>query len=575
MSSARPEPVPAPRDAPWPLREALEQAGGDGERAAAYLGLARHYRDHSLPLALPLAQAALDWALAAGEQDGAVEALVALAYIQTGQGQQEQAFGHLTLALDLAHEHGLEHLEAQVRNARAVARLIAGDLPGARRDLTDSLRMAQEGGHLLDVLNAHVNLGYLNNLAGQYADALHQLNLLEELLSAQTQGEGADESLRPLWLYVFENRAHIHLNLARRARAQGRHEAEREARARSAEYLKAAREALHTHPDRLIALTTATHAARLALLADNPEEAWEHAQAALGHHAELGQQAYLDAHLVVAEVCEARSEPERAHEHYRAALDSARGQGRHRDTQDVLQRVARLHESQGHLEAALATYREAVESVQGTLSLLAHIQQRNSDLTRELRQARAEATTWQESVRLAETQARQDALTGLLNRRGLDDALLRLERGGGPLLLALFDIDHFKHVNDRHSHAAGDAALRAVARCLCDQAPDGAFLARYGGEEFLLVVPDLPPAPGAVIEGLRAAVEAHDWSGALPELALTISAGYTVAPERHGEALRQALAQADDHLYQAKRSGRNRVHPPVSGGVEPSKGLTV
>ncbi|SMB90318.1 GGDEF domain-containing protein [Deinococcus hopiensis] len=560
MSSARPEPVPAPPGAPLPLREALESARTHAARAAAYLALARHYRERSLPLALPLAQAALDWALLDAEPGITVEALVTLGYVQVGQGQQEQAFGHLALALDLAHEHGLRHLESQVRNTRAVARLIAGDLPGARRDLMDSLRLAQEAGHPQDLLTAHINLSHLNNLAGQYGDALHQLNLLEEQLNGQEEGE-----LQYMRLYLFENRAHIYLNQAREARARGRGDAEREARARSEGYLQAIRDAMRGHPDRLIALTTATHAARLALLAGDVDAAWRHAQAALGHHLELGQQTYLDAHLVVAEVCEAREEPERAHLHYRAALDAARQQGRHRDVQDILQKVARLHEAQGHLEAALGTYREAVNTVQGALTLLAQIEQRNSDLMRELRQARAEAHSWQESVRLAETQARQDALTGLLNRRGLHDALLRLEREDGPLLLALFDIDHFKHVNDRHSHAVGDAALQAVAKCLCDHLPDGAFLTRYGGEEFLLVVPAVPHQPGELVEQMRAAVEGSGWSDLPPGLSITISAGYVVASHRHGDHVRGALAQADDHLYQAKRAGRNRVHPPVGG----------
>ncbi|WP_019587300.1 GGDEF domain-containing protein [Deinococcus apachensis] len=554
----RSEPVSPPSDAPSHLVGALVAART--ETARAYLALARHYRDHSLAVAFPLALEALEAALSAEAPDMTVEVLAGLSFIEVAQGRQEQAFEHLALALDLAHEHGLRHLESQVRNSRAFARLTAGDAVGARRDLLDARALALAAGGRLDVAHTYVNLAYLENVTGQYEEALHQLNLLEEQLPSLPPEE--QPSMR---LYLLENRAHIYLNLARQARERGRPEAEAEACARVHAAITAIREELRDHPAGLIALLTETHAARLALLEGNPDRAQRHAEAALEHHARLGQQAYLDAHLAMAEVSVARGEPGRAHEHYRAALDSALDQSRHRETQEVLQAIARLHEGQGNLPAALGTYRDALDRAQQALARLAHIEQRHEDLIRELRQARAEATGWQDSVRRAEAQARQDPLTGLLNRRGLQDGLAGLEDTPGPLLLALFDIDDFKSVNDHHSHLTGDAALQAVGARLRALSPPGALLARYGGEEFVLALPVDDPAEAPVlVEALRRGIEAHDWSGLLPGMALTVSAGYILTEGRDEEALRAAFEQADDHLYRAKRAGRNRIYPPVS-----------
>ncbi|EYB67590.1 diguanylate cyclase [Deinococcus phoenicis] len=550
--------VPVPSDAPPHLQEALAGATTDTARARAYLALSQHYRFLSLESALPLAQAALEAALSADAPDATVEVLAGLSALEVTRGRQEQAFEHLALALDLAHEHGLHHLEARVHNVRAIARLTAGDLSGARRDLFDVQALAQTSGNVNDRVNAHVNLAYLANLSGHYADSLHQLNLLEELLLSLPE-----EEQRASWPYLHENRTHTYLNLARQARERGRPDTEAEARARSHAALEAARVSLALQPDHIVALNTETHAARLALLEGDLDSAQVYAEAAMAYHRQLGQRAYLEAYLAMAEVSTARGWPEQAQRHYRAALDAVRGQGRHRETQDVLQAVAGLHEQAGDFPAALATYREALERAQTALDRLAHIEQRNDDLARDLRQARAEASSWQDSVRRAEAQARQDPLTGLLNRRGLQDALSELEEGAGTLL-ALFDIDHFKDVNDQHSHATGDAALRAVAACLTARLPAASLLARYGGEEFLLVLPGANPGDAAaLVEGLRRAVEAHDWSALLPGMTLTVSAGYALTGGHDAEALRVAFEQADDHLYRAKGAGRNRVYPPA------------
>ncbi|MPY67872.1 diguanylate cyclase [Deinococcus sp. SDU3-2] len=549
--------LPALPDAPAPLRAALEEAQDDHARAAALLALARHYREHTLHTARRLAQASLDTALPLNDAAVIVDTLAVLASIEESQGLHEAAFDHLALALDLARTHGLDDLRSRVHNVRAIVRLTAGDMTGARRDFLEAQELARASGDQLDLANIHVNLAFLEHLAGRAPEALHQLNLLEELLS--TAAPDVRQLMAP---YLHENRAATYLGLARRAHARGRTDAGAEARGRAWAALAATWAALEQAPSRIMALIVEAHTARLSVLEGYLDRALAHAQAAMRHHHEAGQRSYLDALLAMAEVQAAREQLSAAHRYYREALVIAREQGRHRDIQFLLRAIAELHERSGDLGSALATTREALAEADATLERLAAIEESHDHLFRELRQARAQARDWQESVRRAEEQARHDVLTGLLNRRGLHDRLLTLPEGSGPLLVVLMDIDDFKGVNDRHSHAVGDEALRAVAERLEDTAPPGSLLVRWGGEEFLLLLPDADPAQAYTsVEHLRRAVADHDWPTLPHGLRLTVSAGYAFAPSPAEMDVYAATEQADEFQYQAKRAGRNRVCP--------------
>lgn len=159
-----------------------------------------------------------------------------------------------------------------------------------------------------------------------------------------------------------------------------------------------------------------------------------------------------------------------------------------------------------------------------------------------------------------------DALTGLLNRRALDERLARevdlARRHSQPLALMLCDVDHFKRYNDSLGHAAGDECLRRVARVLagCCRRPAD-FAARYGGEEFVLALPNTP-LEGAliVIEQLRAALQA----AALPHPDSTlgrvsVSGGLVCATIDAQTRAAGLLARADAGLYRAKAEGRDRI----------------
>ena len=156
--------------------------------------------------------------------------------------------------------------------------------------------------------------------------------------------------------------------------------------------------------------------------------------------------------------------------------------------------------------------------------------------------------------------AHVDPLSGLLNRRGFEEAVARLQRRdamGGSLIAC--DIDHFKAVNDSHGHDMGDQVIISLAQTLRLLAPADAVVARFGGEEFILLLPGIDPAAaGGIADAmrLRFAEQAAPRLG-LPGI-LTASFGLTTL-HCADRSIHDAIARADSALYEAKGSGRNRL----------------
>jgi two-component system cell cycle response regulator len=172
-----------------------------------------------------------------------------------------------------------------------------------------------------------------------------------------------------------------------------------------------------------------------------------------------------------------------------------------------------------------------------------------------------------QSMELAVT----DQLTGLHNRRymrvQLESFLNRSLMGGDPVSILLCDIDHFKRVNDIHGHAAGDDVLREFGRRLRENIRPADLACRYGGEEFVVIMPDTSQALAqAAGERLRQIISDQGFRiNRGDELRVTMSGGVsTVAPEDTIDAL---LKRADDALYRAKSSGRNRIELETMGVV--------
>jgi two-component system, cell cycle response regulator len=162
--------------------------------------------------------------------------------------------------------------------------------------------------------------------------------------------------------------------------------------------------------------------------------------------------------------------------------------------------------------------------------------------------------------------ALRDGLTSTFNRRYFVDRLqaeIRFAvRHDKSLALVFADIDHFKKINDTHGHVAGDAVLAAVARVMTSAIRAEDVLARWGGEEFSVICREIDHAGAQVLgERLRAAVQAHRFEHAGKVIPVTISVGAAV--ERKIDDAHAFIAAADAAMYEAKRTGRNRVcmHP--------------
>jgi diguanylate cyclase (GGDEF)-like protein len=163
-----------------------------------------------------------------------------------------------------------------------------------------------------------------------------------------------------------------------------------------------------------------------------------------------------------------------------------------------------------------------------------------------------------------ESQAATDSLTGLANRRRFDDALdsefRRASRDHLPLSLLVFDLDRFKNLNDNHGHPVGDEVLQRVAGIVSGFAQRaGDVIARIGGEEFALLLPKTPlPAAAAIADKLKQEVAACPMPPGVAKV--TVSVGVCTL-DQHGPGITPAVLMrcADDALYAAKRSGRNRV----------------
>uniref|UniRef100_UPI003569AD33 GGDEF domain-containing protein n=1 Tax=Halopseudomonas sp. TaxID=2901191 RepID=UPI003569AD33 len=173
-----------------------------------------------------------------------------------------------------------------------------------------------------------------------------------------------------------------------------------------------------------------------------------------------------------------------------------------------------------------------------------------------------EATSFRNHLEEQRQNAMIDALTGLPNRAGLqkrmDEEYERWQRYGGQLLLVVLDVDHFKRVNDKFGHLAGDKVLRLIAQQLSRRLRKSDFIGRFGGEEFVILMPGTSVAKAAmVLEELRSGIEQSPFHFKNERVTITISIGYT--DFREGNTLDQVFERADQAMYRAKDSGRNRL----------------
>ncbi len=200
-----------------------------------------------------------------------------------------------------------------------------------------------------------------------------------------------------------------------------------------------------------------------------------------------------------------------------------------------------------------------LELRQAKAQLETRVEERTRELNRALVDVGDLAAQLNESLHQVELLATTDALTEIYNRRKFDEVVdvehQRAKREDAPFSLIMFDIDHFKRVNDRFGHSIGDQVLKGLSRLIRGFVRQGDILIRWGGEEFLLLLPTtLIDEAGPFAERIRREVERKSFS---PVGKITISLG--VAQFRPGDSIDALLKRVDNAMYEAKQGGRNRV----------------
>jgi diguanylate cyclase len=188
-----------------------------------------------------------------------------------------------------------------------------------------------------------------------------------------------------------------------------------------------------------------------------------------------------------------------------------------------------------------------------------------ASLAARLQAATAELEQLRRELDHAKVQATLDALTGVMNRRGFDEAMASVlrdhpEHEPGPSVV-LIDLDHFKQINDRYGHVFGDGVLKTVAHAIRSCVKGRDLVARYGGEEFVVLLPATSLAGArALAEQVRTTIAgARIRRGGSAEAVGAITVSLGVATRRPGEAMELLIERADQALYRSKSGGRNRV----------------
>ena len=224
----------------------------------------------------------------------------------------------------------------------------------------------------------------------------------------------------------------------------------------------------------------------------------------------------------------------------------------------LLRDRSEIFAEQGEWEAAYHLAIEMFDRSEAQAKEAAEARVRMAQAVVEVTEARRESATYKEL-------SYRDALTGLYNRRyvdqHLDELLAGARQAGEPVSVAFVDLDHFKQVNDRFSHEIGDRVLQVTARLLLGAVAgvSDAVVARMGGEEMLVVMPGVGPGVGLTLADRACAmVREHDWASMTPGLAVTTSVGLATSTV-DGSGRFELLRAADERLYRAKDAGRDRV----------------
>jgi len=225
-------------------------------------------------------------------------------------------------------------------------------------------------------------------------------------------------------------------------------------------------------------------------------------------------------------------------------------------------RYAAVIEESDSLESLTGVVREMVAESRAVQSLVQQTQERLQEEHSKATDLSERVTQLEDEMKRLSDEVSTDQLTQIANRRGLMQAFeverARLERSGGELSIGLLDIDNFKKLNDELGHSAGDEALKSLAAIVSKTLRPTDRVARYGGEEFVVLLPETPAAEGEqVLTRLQRSLTGGLFMHKDKQIFVTFSAGVT--GYRMAERIEDSLERADQALYEAKRTGKNRT----------------
>ncbi len=488
---------------------------------AAEVAAASHLAASAYPEALALYLEGLALWKSLGVASGQIQCLNGIAAVDLQIGDYAASLGRLEEALALIQAHPDDAAEAMLYTGLGKVYMRLGELSKSREfhelALTRRRRLGDEAG-IATSLNS---LGVVRLRTGEQRKATDAAAASADFQLARTLFEEAEVLAAKSG--DFHMQALALGNIGSAVAFDGDLDQAMPIFRRQLDSVRA----MHDRQNEALCLTNIGEAHRLA---GNCDEAVESLTAALAIGEELQSKArVMRAHLELSHCREAQGDPASALAHFK-----------------------RYHALEGELRSE-----EAEEKARNLVVQMAVRKVREEAETYRLERDKLAAA----NVELVEA-VHVDVLTGLANRRYLEAHLpalfeqMRAENRG--LGIALADIDHFKDINDRHSHTIGDEVLRTVGKILRATCRPSDMAVRYGGEEFVLMLPDTRLAHArAACQRLRAAVAGYPWGEIQAGLKVTVSIGVT--DDQDWTTTAEMLSSADRQLYEAKRAGRNCV----------------
>lgn len=559
----------------------VEQSPDVRERIDALTSRADALRYSVAAEGLELAEEALSLSRAAGYRLGEARALRAATTYRTRQLLLDRALDEATTAASIFEELGEAGEYAATLTAIGRVHVRRGDIATAAQFHLDALERQIFLGDRSGEATTRNSLGTVHAIAGDIASALEQYRAAIDLFEEIDDASGASvarlnvgSALGTLGQYrealIYHERALAHyvstdelVNAVLAHNNIGYAYSQLGDRDRALEHYEAARDLARVTSDSEAEISVLENIGRLHADKGDHEQALDifrrvlaisEAQHALVHQA--------DAHLHIGEIHARLGRHEEALSTLSQALANATACGAQALMASTHRALVSVYEDLGAPAAALRHYksfhavREEIHGAEAERRVMSVM------LQAELREKDREMKYLREQAAMLERLSREDGLTGLRNRRDLDERWPleweRARRFKHPLTIALADLDHFKAINDEFSHATGDVVLQTVARLMLEHTRKIDIIARYGGEEMAFVLLETPMEGARIVcEAIRRSIEEYDWGSIAAGLTVTISIGIAAGDASASSAA--TMACADAQLYTAKRSGRNKV----------------